>query len=125
MKPRIWLIILFALIILTAGVSPYSYYTLSGNSMAPALHDGDIAIVKTVSLDSLKAGDVIVFKVGDTYYVHRIYQAWPEVGLYITKGDSSPAPDPILVSKDYVKGKVVGMVNYRKGQLNKWYDDSW
>ena len=75
------------------GVKPT---VVSSGSMQPALHIGDIAIVKKVRLDELNTGDIIQFISpydNTTMFIHRIIDIENDSGriFYITKGDFKEA----------------------------------
>lgn len=95
------LLVLIALILL-------DYITLAvveGMSMEPTLQSGDLVIVvKRVSADDVKAGDVVVYRRGGTLIIHRVVKI--ESGTLITKGDNNWLPDP-PVSFQSVIGKVL------------------
>lgn len=78
----------------------------------------DEALISAIK-EKPKEGDVILFKKGNTYVLHRIIKA----GLfgYVTKGDNRPAPDG-LVLKSQVLGKLEGI--YTDGVYRPIYQTS-
>jgi signal peptidase len=83
---------------------------ITGNSMQPALHAGDLAIV-------LKGGRVVPGEIaliedpvrGD--FVHRVV-ALADDGALVTRGDANPTEDAAAVSPSRVAGRVVGVVTF-------------
>lgn len=77
--------------------SPISYAIVSGHSMEPALHAGDIVILQRTGRYGL--GDVIAYRVPEggpgagLIIIHRIVGGNPGQG-YVTKGDNKGTPDP-------------------------------
>lgn len=82
-------------------------YAIS-ESMEPTIGVGDLFFINPFSDGDV--GDVVVFRMGDMYVVHRIYAI--EGGEYITKGDNNIATDqqggknPPIKKEDII-GKVV------------------
>ena len=82
-------------------------YAIS-ESMEPTIGVGDLFFINPFSKGDV--GDVVVFRMGDMYVVHRIYAM--EGGGYITKGDNNVATDQQggknpPIRKDDIIGKVV------------------
>ncbi|MCX8196502.1 MAG: signal peptidase I [Acidilobaceae archaeon] len=67
---------------------------VSGRSMEPSLHSGDLVFI--VRSDSIREGDIIVFRSGGGYVIHRVIEVYEKDGMkcYITQGDNNPFPDP-------------------------------
>ncbi|MCI8347103.1 MAG: signal peptidase I [Bacilli bacterium] len=88
-------IILFVTVIVIALYSnlfPYTIAVIGSGSMNPTLKIGDMILIdKTYreKKDRLKEGQVLVFKMKDTIYTHRIVKINKENGKYyiLTKGD--------------------------------------
>ena len=83
---------------------PFGYgvsVVLSG-SMEPALAVDDLIIVHEE--ESYAVGDMLVFRDGDSFTVHRLKAQNGDV--WTTRGDANNTDDPPLSPKD-VKGKVV------------------
>jgi signal peptidase I len=80
----------------TALGGPLSLEIVSGQSMEPQLHTGDLVIARSQSTYS--AGDLIVFRVpsgqvgAGASIVHRIVSGDSSTG-FVTKGDNNPSPD--------------------------------
>lgn len=102
-----------AWVLLTTGVTGYEGIGVSGKSMEPTYHTGDLIITKDVPPSSLEVGDVIVFEQPGREVVHRIIKVRERNGVYrfVTLGDNNNFRDPI-VHQDDVRGKVVVHVPY-------------
>lgn len=92
------------------------FMVVVSNSMYPTLKINDIIVVKSVSIDEVNIGDVIVFRSPlnpRTPIVHRVMDiVVDEQGakMIITKGDRNPAPDPWTITEDLLIGKVVYVI---------------
>ena len=75
---------------------------VTSGSMEPALHKGDLIIVRRAR--AYKVGDIAVYISGSSLVVHRI--TGMKDGQWILKGDANNTADP-LVAQSKVKGKVV------------------
>jgi len=84
----------------------------NGISMEPTHRQGDVVLIKEVSADDLKVGDVVVFDALGQQIMHRIVEMRVESGgeLYVvTQGDNVATPDfPVPASQ--VNGKLVAEV---------------
>ena len=78
----------------------YYFFEVASSSMESELHINDLIFVK--SYDNYKVGDIITYKVDDTYVTHRIVSISDD-GI-ITKGDANGACDE-MISVDEVVGK--------------------
>lgn len=81
---------------------------VASGSMSPHLEVGDIILVDTRRSSDISLGDVIAFKFGKTVVVHRVVKVLDKG--FRTKGDANPGPDPYIVSRDMVIGKVVASI---------------
>ncbi len=116
--------IFLAFIILVALLLVVSVFPITGNyklmivqsgSMAPAIKQGGIVLVKPVS--DYKIGDVITFGPYNKTKAptsHRIYDIKVINGqpVYITKGDANNAPDAREIQKKDILGKVLFSAPY-------------
>lgn len=79
------------------------------DSMAPALHAGDVAFLGFAA--GIDAGDVVAFQPdgGGPMVLHRVIAVLEEGGgvAFRTKGDANQEPDPSLVRSDQVVGKLL------------------
>jgi len=87
------------------GVKPA---VVTGVSMEPAMHTGDLVITRPVDSDELKVGDVVRFVIGRTPVMHRITEIEETTNgrVFVTQGDNNNTPDdPILDSQ--IEGEVI------------------
>ncbi|MEM0365524.1 MAG: signal peptidase I [Acidilobaceae archaeon] len=66
---------------------------VDGKSMEPLLHTGDLVVI--IKKKDVREGDIIVFKSGDRYIIHRVIYVYENHGYkcYVTKGDNNISPD--------------------------------
>lgn len=106
------------LIALFSNLFPYWIAAVGSGSMEPTINIGDAIVVdKTVQdhLDRLQVGDVLVFKIKDTIYTHRIIELRETNGNYAitTQGDrEGQAIDTWIVTNKDVIGIVKFKINY-------------
>lgn len=81
---------------------------IASNSMSPKLLVGDIALVRDVSPDNVAVGDIIRFRQGDVYVIHRVVdiQSNGNQITFVTRGDANTDPDP-PVPEAALAGRVV------------------
>ena len=97
--------------------------TLGGYSMSPYLRNGETVIIKKESFNSLKIGDIIVFRSINKMIAHRII-AIRNINQHktlITKGDSLIYFDKTITEERYI-GKIKEF--YRKNKSIK-IDTPW
>lgn len=93
----------------------FAAYVIVSPSMVPTIKINDAIIVKRVSDDKYKIGDVITFESKDINYngktvTHRIVdkkQYTSKESLYTTKGDNNKVIDASRVKTDAIYGKVI------------------
>lgn len=84
--------------------------TVSGKSMEPGMHTGDLAVVR--ASDDLRPGDVIAYRVprknGEQgqIVIHRIVDGDPGSGFRM-RGDNNDFIDPWRPTRDDVTGELV------------------
>ena len=90
----------------------YRAMVVVSGSMEPGIQRGDIV----VSAPSVEAGvgDIIAYASPQGIVVHRVIDESLEDGevVYKTKGDANNAPDPWVVPKESVIGRVVAVIPY-------------
>lgn len=99
----------------TTKQSLFGAYIIVSPSMVPTIKVNDAVIIKRVSKNKLKKGDIITFTSSDTRYygltiTHRINKVEKLKNgdvLYKTKGDNNNTVDASLVKFDNVYGKVI------------------
>ncbi|HUC55184.1 MAG TPA: signal peptidase I [Candidatus Cybelea sp.] len=79
-----------------------------GSSMQPWVRPGDIAIVRQVTTENVRRGDVILFRRHNQLFVHRIVDERVMLGVrqVSAKGDAHPESDGWLET-DELLGRVV------------------
>ncbi|MDO4439354.1 MAG: signal peptidase I [Eubacteriales bacterium] len=98
-------------------------YIVSG-SMENTILKHSIVILKKAGHENVNAGDIITYKVGNTYVTHRLIGRDEEAfnngekKYLITKGDNNRINDIELLDPDDIKGKVVFIFNL-PGQISK------
>jgi len=98
-----------------SGKDGHGYYPMavvSGVSMEPILHSGDVVFIEKVNPSQVHVGDVIVYKwIGKKYVIHRVAKIYKFDNrlCFVTWGDdrkTNPFPDPGYPSEcGYVKVK--------------------
>lgn len=84
--------------------SPYPMAAVSGSSMWPTLHKGDLVFIKGVDdVEDLQVGDIISFRQDRGFSIHRVMKIEGEV--ITTRGDGNFGDDPPITVDD-VMGKV-------------------
>jgi signal peptidase len=81
--------------------TPMPMVSVVSGSMEPTMHVGDLAIISNADF---QVGDIAIYMRGKMTIIHRIIEIRPEG--YVFKGDNNPSPDPSIVSKELVLGKV-------------------
>ncbi|MFR3251942.1 MAG: signal peptidase I [Eisenbergiella sp.] len=80
-----------------------------GESMLPTLQENEKYEIDKAKMDTLKVGDIIVFKDNNKIICHRIYKVFRMKSgniFFQTKGDNCIEPDTIVVTKDMIIGKL-------------------
>lgn len=77
------------------------------NSMSPMLLEGDILIVSSPQIGSLRRGDLVVIKVKQDLFTHRLIKKSDQYCQ--TKGDRWHYPDPLIRTSD-----IIGIVQSRE-----------
>ena len=98
----------------TIGLFPVVPQVTEGSSMYPAFRNGDVAIIRKVSPDSIREGDIIrYYRSGRNLWIlHRVVSV-DGVGseaVFTTKGDNNNVVDSWTVPAADVTGKVVGSI---------------
>ncbi|MDD4565909.1 MAG: signal peptidase I [Eubacteriales bacterium] len=95
----------------------YKPFIVLSGSMEPVFYSGDLAFVKETPADSLKEGDIVAFREGNSVITHRIMAITAEEDerQYITKGDNNNTEDRIIVTDEKIEGlylsKISGLGN--------------
>ena len=85
-------------------------FKVTSNSMQPLIKIGDTVVVELVAGSTVKLGDIIVIKRADDFLTHRAIS--PLDCGWLTKGDSTPRPDPPVKFQDIIgRVKIVQQTN--------------
>jgi len=86
----------------------YKVYIVLTGSMEPVIKPNDLVIVKKISQEKLKEGDIITFNTNgtNTTVTHRIKEKVEKDGVtyYKTKGDNNNSEDIELVKYENIQG---------------------
>ncbi len=117
------LVVVLAAAVLFVNVGNYLSFAfpVSGYSMRPAIVGGDLALVQPVSISTVHVGDVVVYRDGAKYVIHRVVEIDGSAdGMYlIVKGDNNSFSDPAHVTATLLVGRVDVVVHYL-GDLVTW-----
>lgn len=83
---------------------PLTRVTVTGDSMEPTLHSGQMVELVQVPFSSLQVGDIVVFEHGSGRVIHRIRQISRD--RLWTKGDNNAMRDGWWVHANEVVGVV-------------------
>src|SRR3989344_6804572 len=85
--------------------TPMPIVSVVSGSMEPVLYRGDLIIL--TSPKDIKVTDVVIYQRPDISetIIHRIIEE--RDGGYIIKGDNNPIPDPGIVRRNQIIGKVI------------------
>ena len=77
---------------------------VGGTSMLPWLRAGDIVTLKNCPLDTVRKGDIVVFKRFEKLVIHRViaYDNMIAGIAFITKGDSCKHTDGYILPSDFL-----------------------
>jgi signal peptidase I len=86
-----------------------------GTSMLPWVRPNDIALIRKISLENVRCGDVVLFRRENHLFVHRIVEKRGslDAAQLFAKGDAHPTSDGV-VHKQELLGRVMRI--YRNGQ---------
>ena len=89
------------------GFLGYKPLIVLSGSMEPTIFPGDIVLVREVSADNLKEGDIVSYLRGRSVITHRIMEINEADGSrkFYTKGDNNNADDGIAVTAEMLEGK--------------------
>ena len=78
---------------------------VGGWSMLPTIWPGDIVLIKAADQNSVRTGDIALFRRGENLTVHRILDIDETAGQILSRGDAMPQSDPSFSSRELL-GKV-------------------
>lgn len=99
------LVVVWVLWLLPTGLGgPVGLIWVSGTSMQPSMHTGDLAM--TYRQDSYDVGDVVAFEIpGGGTVIHRIIEVEPDG--YRFQGDNRDFADPWVLGDEAIVGRRV------------------
>jgi signal peptidase I len=102
---------------ITAALQRHGHISLrvQGASMLPWVRPGDIAKIRKVSMDTIRCGDVVLFRRENRLFVHRIIEKGGamDAAAFRAKGDAHPTCDG-MVGQQELLGRVARL--YRRGR---------
>lgn len=107
-------ILLFILFAFGAGLLSVKPVVILTGSMRPQINPGDMVIIRKCSINDIKVGDIIEYKVNDYSIVHRVVEIYFVSGnsMLITKGDANKTIDKNPVAANQVIGKLEYNIPY-------------
>jgi signal peptidase I len=86
-----------------------------GTSMQPWMRPKDIALIRKISIENVRCGDVVLFRRENHLLVHRIVEkrGSPNAAQLFSKGDAHPTSDGAVQEQELL-GRVVRI--YRGGR---------
>ena len=113
----ILVIIMFIIVYFTCGLFRYYAIAIGSKSMTPNINLGDVVIVEKIkqnNLNTLKEGDVLVYRHDDRTIVHRIVAISKYNNKFIvrTKGDHNVSNDGYDIASEDIIGKVNLKISY-------------
>jgi|GEM_PF-6980588 len=92
------LLLIFSLLLVVPVLLRGRVYVMQGGSMEPSISNGDLVLLKPAG--EIREGEVVVYR----NICHRVISVGEET--LTTKGDANPDPDPWVVPRGEVRGKV-------------------
>ena len=86
-----------------------------GTSMQPWVRPKDIALIRQISIENVRCGDVVLFRREDHLFVHRIVEKRGslDAAQLFSKGDAHPTSDGVVQEQELL-GRVTRI--YRNGR---------
>jgi hypothetical protein len=86
-----------------------------GTSMQPWVRPKDIALIRRISIENVRCGDVVLFRRESHLFVHRIVEKRGslDAARLFTKGDAHPSSDGVVQEQELL-GRVMRI--YRHGR---------
>lgn len=121
-NPISWIAISIVSVLLiwfTVGVFPIFPTVILTGSMKPFINPGDVVLIQKSDGENIITGDVIQYWTGSIFIVHRVIEIDEAAGKFRTKGDNNNTADSMPVSKEQIRGKVIGVIP-KIGKLSLW-----
>jgi signal peptidase I len=89
--------------------SGLGWFKVVSGSMYPVIEINDRVLVKKIAIDTVKSGDIILFKIDGKFIVHRIIKIMKKDGstVILQKGDAKSYPSMIFLES--IVGKVISI----------------
>jgi len=86
-----------------------------GTSMQPWMRSKDIALIRQISIENVRCGDVVLFRRENHLFVHRIVERRGSLkaAQLLSKGDAHPTSDGVVQEQELL-GRVTRI--YRNGR---------
>jgi hypothetical protein len=86
-----------------------------GTSMQPWVRPKDIALIRKISMENVRCGDVVLFRRENHLFVHRIVEKRGSLNSsqLFSKGDAHPTSDGVVLEQELL-GRVIRI--YRNGR---------
>jgi signal peptidase len=87
----------------------YKPFIVLSDSMNPGISAGDLVLTKEADTDTLKVGDIISYRVGDSVITHRITGITERDGAlsFNTKGDANTSDDAKPIDETMIEGTML------------------
>lgn len=99
-----------------AALNDYRLVKVTSESMEPNIRKNATCLVKLAGIDEVSVGDVIIYYTQTTeqYIIHRVTDVRTVDGelAVSTKGDNNSKPDPVIITEDMMRAKVVKIYNW-------------
>ena len=106
---------LLFVVLINSGMLTYQTLVIGSNSMKDYMEKGDVILVEnTNDPKKYKIGDIMAFHYDNKIVVHRIIIKENRDGNYYfkTKGDNNEKEDAVYISRNMIKGKVLGRIKF-------------
>jgi ATP-binding cassette subfamily B protein len=90
-------------------------FRMHGNSMYPIMREGDVGMVQQCDPEKLRVGDIVVFRLKDTYIAHRLLRIQKNGALtfFTARGDKNLFNDPPFTA-EAIAGQIVQITRGNK-----------
>ncbi len=93
----------------TPSIFGIKTFQIISGSMEPEIKVNDVVIIKSVTQNDIKKGDIITFNIGEETITHRVLKI-DYIGnniIYTTKGDNNEVTDIQKIDYSQIEGKMV------------------
>ena len=78
---------------------PFAMIEITGGSMEPELHDGEVVFAVQTPYEKLKPGDTVIFGRNSELIIHKIVAQSDD--MFITRGTANEADDAPITAQEY------------------------